>query len=734
MRALELWGGPECTVNRVGEGFTDQFALSGHEHRIDDLDRFASLGITALRTPLLWERVERIGWEWHDERMARISALGMRPIAGLIHHGSGPAHTALTDDSGFAAGLAAHAAEAARRYPHVRNWTPVNEPLTTARFSALYGLWFPHAQDEVAFYRALLNQIDATRLSMRQIRRIIPGARLVQTEDLGRTFATSTLARQARHDNLRRWLTWDLLCGLVRPGHRLYRRIAAHGLGERLDAIAADPCPPDIIGINHYLTSDRFLDHRTHRYPDQPAGGNDKQRYVDVEAIRILDPAPSGLTGVIREAWQRYRRPIAITELHNGCTREEQMRWFAQGWATAKHMRAAGVDIRAVTAWSLLGSHGWDRLLTGPGNYEAGVWDARAEPPRETAMAGMLRTIASGAAPQLPDGKGWWERKERLVYPPETLASRRVAAPRFDRSRPPSDSRPLLIVGASGTLGKALAHSAAERDLPFLLTGRRQLDLADERSVARALDEIRPWAVINAAGWVRVDAAEDEQEACLAANHQGAVTLASAAADRGIASCTMSSDLVFGGDAGRAYSEDDAPAPLNVYGHSKARAEADIGALPGRHLVARTAAFFGHRDEHNFAVHAARTIAAGDRFTAASDLTVSPTYVPDLARALIDLMIDGEDGIWHLANRGEASWADFACQVADSLGLDAGLIDPVPAASFGWAARRPAHVPLVSGRGAPMPELGHALARFAAAFRQGETFAAGCRDRQRAVA
>jgi dTDP-4-dehydrorhamnose reductase len=208
MHTLELWGGPECTVNRVGDRFTDQFSLSGHEHRADDIDRFASLGITALRYPLLWERVERIGWEWHDERMARISALGMRPIAGLIHHGSGPAHTALTDDSGFAAGLAAQAAEAARRYPHVRDWTPVNEPLTTARFSALYGLWFPHAQDEAAFYRALLNQIDATRLSMRQIRRIIPGARLVQTEDLGRTFATSTLARQARHDNLRRWLTW----------------------------------------------------------------------------------------------------------------------------------------------------------------------------------------------------------------------------------------------------------------------------------------------------------------------------------------------------------------------------------------------------------------------------------------------------------------------------------------------------------------------------------------------
>lgn len=734
MHDIQLWGGPECTVNRIADSFTDQFTLSGHDRRIDDLDRFASLGIAALRYPLLWERVERLGWDWHDNRMARIAALGMQPIAGLIHHGSGPPHTALTDDEGFAPGLAAHAAAAVRRYPHVRDWTPVNEPLTTARFAALYGLWYPHARDEAAFYRALLNQIDATRLAMREIRRVVPDARLVQTEDLGRTFATTELARQARHDNLRRWLSWDLLCGRVRPGHRLYRRIAAHGLAVRLDAIAADPCPPDIVGINHYLTSDRFLDHRLDRYPAQPVGGNGQQRYVDVEAIRVLDPAPAGLAGVLREAWQRYRLPIAITELHNGCTREEQMRWFAQGWDSARRLKDAGVDIRAVTAWSLLGSNGWDRLLTGPGHYEPGVWDVRADPPRETAMAGMLRRIARGQDARPPQGRGWWERPERLVHPPERLASRRIAAPRFDRSRPAGDSRPLLIVGASGTLGRALAQGAAERDLPFLLTARSRLDLADTRSIAQTLDDVRPWAVINAAGWVRVDDAETEQAACLAANHHGAVALASAAADRGIATATVSSDLVFAGDSGRAYREDDAPGPLNVYGHSKALAEADIAALPGRHLVARTAAFFGHGDEHNFAVHAARALGAGQSFAAADDLVVSPTYVPDLVRALIDLMVDGEDGLWHLANRGATSWAAFATDVADALDLDSGLVEPVHSSGFGWAAARPAHVPLDSMRGAPMPPLDDAVMRFAEAMRQGRGVALAPPARQRAAA
>src|SRR5690349_7435708 len=95
MLPVELWGGHECTVNRVGDAFFDQTVRSGHQARIDDLDRFAALGVKALRYPVLWERVapERPGtfdWRWTDGRLARLRDLGVRPIAGLLHHGSGP--------------------------------------------------------------------------------------------------------------------------------------------------------------------------------------------------------------------------------------------------------------------------------------------------------------------------------------------------------------------------------------------------------------------------------------------------------------------------------------------------------------------------------------------------------------------------------------------------------------------------------------------------------------------
>src|SRR6185312_16306439 len=223
MIPLELWGGHECTVNRVGDQYFDQTLRSGHQDRPDDLDRFAALGLSALRYPVLWERADPQGrgdfdWRWTDERLARIRSLGLRPIAGLLHHGGGPPSTHLLDD-GFAPAFAAYARAAAARYPWVENWTPVNEPLTTARFSALYGHWHPHGADERLFWTALVNQIDATRLAMREIRAVRPEARLIQTEDLGRTYSTRALAHQADFDNARRWMTWDLLEGRVTPGH-----------------------------------------------------------------------------------------------------------------------------------------------------------------------------------------------------------------------------------------------------------------------------------------------------------------------------------------------------------------------------------------------------------------------------------------------------------------------------------------------------------------------------------
>ena len=420
----------------MGDSYFDQIIRSGHHDRLDDLDRFAALGIRTLRYPVLWERtapdgLETAEWSWPDERLGCLRELGIRPIVGLIHHGSGPRSTSLIDPA-FPEKLACYARAVAERYPWVQDYTPVNEPLSTARFSGLYGHWYPHGRDDRTFITALLNQCRATVLAMREIRKVNPDARLVQTEDLGKTHSTRLLAYQARYENDRRWLSLDLLCGRVDPGHPLWWYLRWAGAEEAaLNVFQEDPCPPDVVGINHYVSSERFLDERLEHYPPHVQGGNGRHAYADVEAPRV-PVRLAGPRGLLAEAWQRYRLPLAVTEAHMGCTREEQMRWLAQVWQAAQAVRDDGADLRAVTVWSLLGAFDWNSMCTRcDGFYEPGVFDVRGPRPRRTALARMVEDLAAGRQPSHPvlDLPGWWQRPMRYWYPaPGRTSERREEA------------------------------------------------------------------------------------------------------------------------------------------------------------------------------------------------------------------------------------------------------------------------------------------------------------------
>ncbi len=436
---LELWGGIECTHNRVADTYLCQLVRSGHDGRDTDLDAIAGLGIKTLRYPLLWERTAPHGpgsadWGWVDARMDHLRALGVAPIAGLVHHGSGPAHTDLLDPA-FPALLAQYAGAVAARYPWIGHYTPVNEPLTTARFSCLYGHWYPHRRDDAAFVRALLHQCRATQLAMREIRRFNPAARLIATDDLALTLSTPRLQYQADFENERRWLSFDLLCGRVDRHHRLHGYLLRNGADPELLAALRDEPAPDVLGLNHYITSVRFLDDRVEHYPRERIGGNGRHTYADVEAVRVgLGglAAMSGLAGMsgmagmagephalISAAWSRFGLPLAITEAHIGAAPEEQIRWLAEMWGAALQARSRGAKVAAVTAWSLLGAYDWHCLVTRPdGCYEAGAFEVRDGAARPTALAAFIAGLVRGDSshPTLAE-RGWWRRPERLLYP-----------------------------------------------------------------------------------------------------------------------------------------------------------------------------------------------------------------------------------------------------------------------------------------------------------------------------
>jgi dTDP-4-dehydrorhamnose reductase len=419
---LEMWGGVECSLVRLADRTDDQVTRTGHGARLDDLDRLADLGLRTVRYPVLWQQCAApYDWRWADERLGRLQELGIRPIVGFLHHGCGPLPGGFLDP-GFVDGLTKFAREFARRFPWVDAYTPVNEPLTTARFSGMYGLWHPGARDAAVFARIFLVECTAIRAAMAAVRETNPTAQLVQTEDIGKTHSTPLLAYQADFENERRWLTYDLLCGRVDPESMLGQHLRYLGVpAEDLLSFVRDPCPPDVLGMNHYVTSERFIDEHLEHYPAHHHGGNGRDAYADVPAVRVRAEGVVGPAALLREAWERYHRPLAITEVQLACTREEQVRWLCEMWAAARDARDSGADVRAVTAWALFGAYDWDTLLVNArGHYENGAFTLRAGRPQETAVGAAIRQLAlvGNFSHPLLATPGWWRRPERLVFSP----------------------------------------------------------------------------------------------------------------------------------------------------------------------------------------------------------------------------------------------------------------------------------------------------------------------------
>ena len=703
----------ECTINRVNDSYFDQLKCSGFYERSSDMELIAGLGMKAFRFPVLWEfhqpdKNKDIDWSWAEKNLQALRDHQIEPIAGLVHHGSGPSYTSLADKR-FPVLLSRYAAAVAKQFPWINYYTPVNEPLTTARFSGLYGIWYPHKSNDLSFARMLINQLKGVVLSMQEIRKVNPHAKLVQTEDLGKTYAASFLQYQADFENERRWLTGDVLCGKVLPGHEMWDYLTGAGIDEAdLYFFAENPCPPDIMGFNHYVTSERFLDDDIEKYPSGMHGGNWLDRYVDTEAVRIDHDQPSGLRLLLTEAWERFKLPMAITEAHIHCTREEQMRWIKEVWDTCVEVNQSGMQVKAVTVWSLLGAFGWNRLLTcDQGDYEPGVFDLRSKLPRPTALSKLIRSLATLGSYDHPllQEKGWWHRAGRFY----SAEAGNFRVKNLSRS---GKVQPVLIIGRNGTLGNAFARICESRAIPYKLLGRNECDLCDESMIDHAINLFKPWAIINAAGFVRVDDAENEVDKCFYDNTIGPELLARSCRHHGIKLLSFSSDLVFNGQKQLPYIESDEVGPLNIYGKSKAKKEQLVLHADPSSLIIRTSAFFSPWDGYNFVSNVITSLAAGNGFIAVDDVTISPTYVPDLVNAALDLLIDDEKDVWHLASDGEVTWSDLAIDVANRSGHDARLIIPQPLETMNWRAARPYYSVLKSEKGMMLPSLENALKRY----------------------
>lgn len=713
---VEIWGGVECSVVRIKDTVHDQLIMNGHEDRIEDLDLFADLGIKKLRYPLLWEKYisqKEQFFELHDKRLAKLRSLGITPIAGLLHHGSGPFDTDMLKPD-FPELLAEFAFTIAKRFPFIEYYTPINEPLTTARFSGLYGIWYPHKKEDYDFVRMYLNEMKGIILAMERIRQVNPNAKLIQTEDIARVHSTKKLNYQANLENQRTWLTYDILTGRFKSGHPFWNYFLETGiLLEDLMFFEKNYCIPDICGFNYYVTSERLLDDNIGEYPNSCVGGNDFHDYADVEVVRVADHAPVGIETLLREAYNRYKLPVALTETHLACTREEQMRWFYEAYLAVCKLKAEGIDIRAITAWSLLGSFDWNTLLQLKGEYyETGIFDIRSGLPRATAMVSFIKSLSHDSNSSFNDLlsiPGWWKRNVRFRYHLPYNIEYQIDEEYNEYNK----LRPILIFG-KGALAFAVRQLCRLRGLPCVLAERDNISFITEEHLLKQINLYNPWAIINVAGISRIDEAELSPINCYRENTLFPRMLAGICNSKDIRLLTFSTDQVFNGKKKQPYIERDETDPLNVFGMTKKMAEESILAINPYSLIVRSSVLINPFNKEDFLFEILFKNEKNQNVYASSDIVVSPAYLPDLINTSLDLLIDRETGIWHISGPQAVSYFDFAKLAIGIAGALDIRVHSVPSIRLASHARRPAYSVLKSASGIVLPSLELSISNYLA--------------------
>lgn len=245
----------------------------------------------------------------------------------------------------------------------------------------------------------------------------------------------------------------------------------------------------------------------------------------------------------------------------------------------------------------------------------------------------------------------------------------------------------ILVTGAGGLLGRACVALASPRHECVGLR-RQELDITDYAAVETALRDIRPDAVLHCAAYTKVDDAERHPETAMLVNAGGAESVARAARESGAAMLYVSTDYVFDGDQQTPYLEEDTTHPLCRYAESKLEGERRVAAvLPDRHTIVRSGWLYG--SGKGFVDWALGRLEAGEVLRAVNDQVGSPTWVKDLAEALLVLLEIGLSGTFHVVNKGETDWLGVAKILAERAGSS--RVEAVSMTDLGRPARRPCY-------------------------------------------
>jgi dTDP-4-dehydrorhamnose reductase len=258
-----------------------------------------------------------------------------------------------------------------------------------------------------------------------------------------------------------------------------------------------------------------------------------------------------------------------------------------------------------------------------------------------------------------------------------------------------------VVFGCRGQLGVELVKVLAERGYQVAGFDRSQVDISDGAQVERTFAQEDPAIVINAAAYNQVDVAEKEPAPAMMANGLAVRNLAMCCRQFDARLVHFSTDYVFDGTAGRAYTEEDATHPLGAYAVSKLAGELYAQAYLDHPLIIRTSGVFGpgglQTARGNFIELMLRLAAGGKPIRVVDDHVASPTYAPLLAARSVDLVDRGLTGVFHVGGGQAISWFDYACMIFRIAGVDP-EVKPTSEREFRTAARRPKYSALSNAK------------------------------------
>lgn len=437
-----------------------------------------------------------------------------------------------------------------------------------------------------------------------------------------------------------------------------------------------------------------ILDHEIDKYPPHLVGGNGKHIYVDVETVRVPEAEMAGAENLLTDAWERYYIPLSVTEVHLGCTREEQLRWFYQAYQTGQRLVDKGVDFRAITAWAILGSYNWNSLLTVDTDYyEPGLFDVRSREPRPTALADLVADLIRRETHFNPviTEPGWWQRETHTL------------------GVPPTGKKPLLVFTDEKPLGEAFSLICEVRGLACRIVSTDALETMD------ALDALtrywQPWGIITIF----------KQHAWLLPHHglydnqqlRDLTHLLEVCQRKNIPLLTFSDGSVFDGTKGMPYTESDLVCPQRGMGENQAKAEKLIRETLEQSLIVRTGMLLNPWHTDNFITRNLQKFSRSEPLDLPANQRISPAYLPEVIHHSLDLLLDKAYGIWHLANVGEVSWAEFARKLAHQAGIERTGVEDWYRMQQEKSLRQPAFsTALTSDKAILMSDLDEAIANY----------------------